>query len=88
MAYEWGEAKRSETLVDRGVDFACMVDFDWETATVERDIRHDDEIRFLATGSIQGRLHRVVYTMRGETVRIISMRKANAREVMRYGQRD
>ena len=88
MDYERDEAKRRDTLVDRGVDFGSMVNFDWDTATVERDIRRGDEIRFLATGSIQGRLHRLVYTMRGETVRIISLRKANAREVRRYGQRD
>ena len=88
MDYEWDEAKRRDTLVYRGVDFGSMVNFDWDTATVERDIRHADEIRFLATGYIQGRLHRLVYTMRGETVRIISLRKANAREVRRYGQRD
>lgn len=37
-----------------------------------------------ALGKINGRLHMVVFTVRGESLRIISLRKANAREVARY----
>ena len=88
LDYEWDEAKRSETLVDRGVDFASMEFFEWGTAIVERDLRHTDEVRFITTGIILDRLHVAVYTYCGEIVRIISLRKANAREVRKYGQQD
>lgn len=43
------------------------------------------ERRFRALGPIGDRLHVVVFTARGANLRIISLRKANAREVETYG---
>lgn len=65
-----------------------MVDFEWETAQVREDVRKAyPERRFQALGYVQGRLHVVVFCFRGQMVRVISMRKANSREVNAYGQR-
>ena len=83
MQLEWDESKRRETMVERGIDFAAMAGFDWDTATVERSDRQG-ETRWAATGYIGDRLHRVVYTERGDRRRIISLRKANARERRDY----
>ena len=77
------EAKREETLAERGIDFASVAAFDWDTATVDRSDQHG-ETRWAATGYIQDRLYRVVYTERGNRRRIISLRKANARERRDY----
>ena len=45
------------------------------------DTRRDyGERRVIAVGTIAGRLHVCVYTMRGEICRIISLRKANTKE--------
>lgn len=44
------------------------------------------QIRYMATGYIFNRLHRVVYTIRDDKTRIISLRRANARERRRYAQ--
>ena len=30
LRYEWDEAKRAETLLEREIDFASMDYFDWE----------------------------------------------------------
>jgi uncharacterized protein len=43
------------------------------------------ETRFVTYGQVNGRLHVCVYTIRSDTVRVISVRKANDREVSRYG---
>ncbi len=52
-----------------------------------RDTRKKhSETRYVAYGPINARLHCVVYTVRGQNIRIISLRKANQREVNRYGQ--
>lgn len=56
---------------------------EWATALIERSDR-DQEVRYIATGYIGQRLHRVVYTMRDESIRIISLRKANPREMRQY----
>ena len=85
MVFEWDEAKREETLSRRDVDFASVEHFDWDTAVIERSDRHS-EIRYMATGYIFNRLHRVVYTIRDDKTRIISLRRANARERRRYAQ--
>jgi hypothetical protein len=45
------------------------------------------EDRYQAYGMIGKRLHVLVYTMRGTTVRAISLRKANPREVNLHGQK-
>lgn len=81
MILEWDEAKRQITLDQRGLDFADLTKFDWDTAMVARDIRRDyGESRSIAFGFVDLRLICLVYTMRENTLRIISMRKANNRE--------
>ena len=42
------------------------------------------ELRHVAIGYIHGRLHVLVFTKRGQTVRVISLRKANKREERAY----
>ena len=82
--YDWDEAKRAANLAERGIDFAAAYDFDWDNATVVPSDR-GGEARFIAFGYIDSRLYAIVFTWRGSVRRIISFRKANPREVHRYG---
>ena len=83
--YELDETKRKKNLANHGVDFSAIESFDWEQAIVERDERRDyAEARYAALGPIDGRLHVVVFTIRGGNYRIISLRKANKREVAKW----
>lgn len=85
IKYEWDEAKRQETIDLRGIDFADVQGFDWSTARVTEDTRKTyAEPRFQAFGLIGGRLHMVVFTPRKGAIRIISMRKANKREIRKW----
>ena len=83
MPYEWDEAKRLETLETRGIDFAEIYGFDWNTADTQRSDRNN-ETRWTSLGMIGNRLYHVVWTWRGENRRIISLRKANRRESRDY----
>ena len=83
--YEWDEAKRHSNRSKHRLDFTAIEAFDWDTASTKPDNRHG-ELRFVATGYIGSRLHIVVYTERGDRMRIISLRKANPREVRDYVQ--
>ena len=83
LGYEWDESKREETLRKREIDFASMEYFDWETAIHQKSDR-DGEERWSSFGLIGSRLHHVIWTERGERIRIISLRKANARETVNY----
>ena len=87
MKIEYDTAKRDETLQLRGIDMAdAPIVFFGQTLT-EEDLRFDyGEKRFLTVGFLKGRMVLVAWTMRGDARRIISMRKANGREVVRYSQ--
>ncbi len=58
---------------------------DWATALIWEDTRKDyGERRYCVLGFIAGRLHSAVFTPREGKPRVISLRKANRREVKRY----
>jgi uncharacterized DUF497 family protein len=59
----------------------------FDTAIYVPDDRYDyGEDRTQALGLIGGRLHMLVFTMRGEVLRAISLRKANPKEVKCYDE--
>jgi uncharacterized protein len=59
--------------------------FEWDSALIVADSRRAyGESRFQAFGLIAGRLHVLVFTTRSGKTHIISLRKANKREVKRY----
>jgi len=70
----------------RGLPFDLIKGFDLETALIWKDERQDykGELRFIAIGYIRERLHNLVFTPRDEALRVISLRKANTREVKKY----
>lgn len=85
MVYEWDEAKREKNLAVHGIDFSAIESFEWEDAIVEVDTRRNyGETRYAALGVIKRRLHALVFTLRGENYRIISLRKANGREIKKW----
>lgn len=85
MLYEWDEQKRAANKARHRVDFPVVVDFDWDNALVAPDDRRDyGEERFMSIGPIDGRLHVLIFTPRDAAVRVISLRKANKREVRQY----
>ena len=83
MRFEFDPAKNERNIKERGISFASSAEFDWTTALVLRSDR-TGEARYMAVGEIEGRLHVLVYTKRGQALRIISLRRANSREVKRY----
>ncbi len=58
--------------------------FSGVTVTVTDTRKDYGEARYIALGTLHGRVVVVVHTQRGETTRIISMRKANEREQRIY----
>ena len=83
--YEWDEQKRRENADKHKVDFTAIYGFEWDTAVYNSNDIHGEE-RWVATGYIGNRLHRVVYTWRDDRRRIISLRKTNPREDRDYAQ--
>jgi uncharacterized protein len=89
MNFEWDEGKSEACYRERGFDFAYAA---FAFADPDRIIQQDTRLnygedRYQLIGRVDGRLFVLVYTPRNEGVRIISARKANSREVMRYEKR-
>ena len=85
--YEWDDDKQENTLRIRGLDFMIVQQADWQIAIHRRSDR-DGELRYSSFVPIGERLYNVVWTPRGTHTRIISLRKANAREIARYEQEE
>lgn len=86
MEFEWDSDKSDACYVSRGFDFeyAVRVFLD-PRRCVARDDRFDyNEDRYQLLGALENRVFFVVYTLRGSTIRLISARKANSREVHHY----
>ena len=85
LTYEWDEEKAKVNEAERDIHFSAVLGFDWESAVVVEDTRkHYGEQRFKALGKIGNRLYVLAFTVRSTRIRVISLFKANAREVKRY----
>ena len=88
MRIEFDEAKRTATIQVRGLDMARAADvFASTTLTVEDDRQDYGEVRHITIGFLDEAMVVLVWTCRGESRRIISMRRANERERRLYDPR-
>jgi len=85
MQYEWDEKKNAANRIKHGLDFSSAEGFCWDTAVETIDDRSDyGEERWISMGLIGVRVHIMIYARRTGNIRIISLRKANKREVEYY----
>lgn len=84
--FEWDEVKAQSNLAKHGVSFeAARLVFDDVFALERLDLGGTPaEHRYVTTGMANAVLLTVVYTERGERIRIISARKATTHEQQEY----
>jgi len=80
MAYEWDEVKRLINLQRHGLDFneARQVYEHPDKVTLVSPYLYEQ--RLLAIAEVNSRVLLLVYTMRGEVIRLISLRYAKGKE--------
>lgn len=87
MRIEFDLAKDDINRRKHGLSLADAGHMDFDTAIYASDDRYDyGEDRTQALGYIGARLHLLVFTMRGDVLRAISLRKANPKEAKRYDE--
>jgi hypothetical protein len=88
MGYEFDPGKNAINIAKhQGVSLAHAEGFEWNTAVIREDTRKQyPEPRFEATGYIGERLYVMVYCVRNDATRVISLRKANKREEKSYAK--
>ena len=87
MKIEYDPNKNQRNITKRKLSFDLVEQFELDTALIWEDDRYDyDEIRYCALGYIENGIFHLAFTYRGDTIRVISLRKANKREVKRYAE--
>ncbi len=81
MTFQWDPHKAKANLQKHGVQFADAVAVFEDEAAITIADEHPDEERFITIGmDTLGQILVIVYTWRGDIIRIISARKATANE--------
>ena len=87
MHIEFDPAKDAVNQAKHGVSLALAGELNWEAALVWIDDRFGyDEVRMIALAPQTKILYYVAFVDRGEVRRVISLRRANRREVKHYVQ--
>jgi len=88
MGFQWDPDKARSNLRKHKVDFADAVGVLEDPNALTVEDAGGGEQRFVTLGlDFLGRLLVVVYTYRGEDIRLISARKASRQEMDTYGKR-
>jgi uncharacterized DUF497 family protein len=84
MRFEWDERKRQSNFDKHGLDFIDVEAVFAGPYVQVPSFYGSEEERFLAIGLLEGRDVTVVFTFRGEAIRIISFRRARYEERQKY----
>ena len=87
MQIEFDPVKDASNIAKHGESLALAAELDWEAALVWLDERFEyGEMRLIALAPRTGILYYVAFVDRGRVRRVISLRRANRREVKHYVQ--
>ena len=85
MRVEFDSAKNKANIAKHGVPLSLAEDLDWDAALVWLDDRFAyGELRMIALAPEMNTLYYVAFVDRADVRRIISLRRAERREVMHY----
>lgn len=82
MEVEFDPAKSAANIVKHRLSLARASDFNIQS--VEPDYRFHEERRLIAFGLLDGLPHSLAFTMRGNIIHAISLRRAHLREYRRH----
>ena len=89
MRIEFDPTKDASNRLKHSVSLAMAAELDWDAAWVWVDERADyNEMRMIALAPKTAILYYVAFVDRGDVRRIISLRRANRREVKHYVEND
>ena len=89
MRTEFDPDKDAGNIAKHGVSLALAASLYWDALLCRSDDRRDyKELREVGFAPLGARLYCVVFVQRGGVLRIISLRRANSREVRDYAEND
>jgi len=84
MRFEWDLAKNSINRVKHGIDFETAKGLWLDENRIEIQASYPVENRHIIISKLQEKLWTAVYAMRGNTIRIISVRRSRKKEAELY----
>jgi hypothetical protein len=87
MDFEWDESKSNSNKSKHGIDFETAKNIFLDENRVEIITPYPIENRFINIGKLDGKLWTVIFTIRGNAVRIISVRRSREKEVKLYEEK-
>lgn len=82
--FEYDPVKSAANLAKHEIDFE-MAKALWDDVwLLEAPAREMDEPRWLAIGKLAGKCWTAIFTRRGETIRLISVRRSRDEEITAY----
>jgi uncharacterized DUF497 family protein len=82
---EFDPTKDAKNRRDHGISLERAADLDMSVALYQIDDREDyGEVRYRAISFLDGKLYSLPFTLRGDVVRAISLRKASKQEQRDY----
>ena len=84
MKFEFDPSKSAANKAKHGIDFVEAQALWLDDGLVDAPVPFKDEPRFLVIGRLDGKVWTAVCTLRGERVRIISVRRARKEEIGYY----
>jgi len=84
VEFEWDLQKSETNKAKHGIGFETAVNLWSDEYRVEIHAPYPTEDRHILLGKYRSKLWAAIYTMRGESVRLISVRRARKREVNLY----
>jgi len=85
MQFSCDPNKSRANYFKHGIVLEFAQHLEWANKMVWLDVRHNyNEDRMHGLVPLMGRVYAVVYVMRAESTRMISLRKANNREIKQY----
>jgi uncharacterized DUF497 family protein len=83
MKFSWSEEKAATVLAKHGIEFLDMTRL-WDGPRLVARSDQNGETRWKAIGILEGRFFAVIYTERGDTIRLITARRARDNEERAY----
>ncbi len=85
MEIQFDATKDEINQEKHGISLSDAARLDWGMMLTRIDLRGEfEELREIGYAPMDGRLYCIVFVRRDEVIRVISLRKANRREVNRY----
>ncbi len=87
MFFEWDQEKSRTNKEKHGIDFETAKLLWTDEGRIQIEMTFPDEKRWALIARVAEKVWTAIYTLRNETVRLISVRRARPKEVRLYEER-